>query len=100
MEDVLVSLPSRQLRAPLATMVGVAELIASSDMTSEQCRAYALDPGAGGRRLTAMVKSALELAGPRGRRRANSIALSPTSRSLIHRAVKRGGRRCRTADLG
>ncbi len=89
-QDVLVSLPSRQLRAPLATMVGVAELIASGDMTSEQCRAYAAILVREGRRLTAMVKSALEL--QELETGGHSFDRTPADlASLIHRAVRAAG---------
>jgi len=89
-EDVLVALPSRQLRAPLATMVGVAELIATGDMTSEQCGAYAAILAREGRHLTAMVKSALEIHDlETGRRR---FARTPTDLvALLRRAVRAAG---------
>ena len=89
-QDVLVSIPSRQLRAPLATMVGVAELIASGDLTSEQSWAYAAILVREGRHLTAMVKSALELqeleTGDRMFERTPADLAS-----LIHRAVRAAG---------
>ncbi|HUZ87349.1 MAG TPA: hybrid sensor histidine kinase/response regulator [Candidatus Baltobacterales bacterium] len=86
-EDVLVSLPSRQLRAPLATMVGVAEMIATGDMTSEQCRAYAAILVREGRRMTVMVKSALEIQDLETGRR--PFDQTPTDlAALIHRAVR------------
>ncbi|MGA8923525.1 MAG: ATP-binding protein [Candidatus Dormiibacterota bacterium] len=90
LEDVLVCLPSRQLRAPLSTMVGVAELIASSHMTSEQCRAYAVILVREGRRLTAMVKSSLELQDLETGGHAFDRTLADVA-SLIHRAVKAAG---------
>jgi len=89
-EEVLISLPSRQLRAPLATMVGVAELIASGNLTSDQCQLYAVILLREGHRLTAMVKSALELHDlETGSRMFNR---TPTDlSSLIHRAVRAAG---------
>ncbi len=89
-EDTLVSLPSRQLRAPLATMVGVAELIASSHMTSEQCRSYAGILVREGHRLTAMVKSSLELQDLETVGHPFDRTLADLA-SLIHRAVRAAG---------
>lgn len=88
--DVLVTLPSRQLRAPLATMVGVAELIATGEMTAKQCSAYAAILLREGNRLTAMVKSAVEIEDlETGERPFDQI---PTDlAALIHRAVKAAG---------
>lgn len=88
--DVLISLPSRQLRAPLATMVGVAELIASGDMTSDQCRLYAVILLRESHRLTAMVKSAVELQNLETG--SHEFDRTPTDlASLIQRAVRAAG---------
>ncbi|HSP09655.1 MAG TPA: ATP-binding protein, partial [Candidatus Dormibacteraeota bacterium] len=89
-DDVLVALPSRKLRAPLATMVGVAELIATGEMTSEQCIAYAAILVREGRRLTTMVKSAVEIQGLETGKR--TFERTPTDlTALIHRAVRAAG---------
>jgi CheY-like chemotaxis protein/anti-sigma regulatory factor (Ser/Thr protein kinase) len=89
-QDVLVSLPSRQLRDPLATMVGVAGLIASGHMTSEQCEEYANILLREGRHLTAMVKKAIELQElESGDHRFERTPVDLAS--LIHRAVRAAG---------
>ena len=60
-DDDLVSLRSQELRVPLASMVGFAELIASGDLTDEQRKLYAGFLLREGRRLDALVNNALVL---------------------------------------
>jgi CheY-like chemotaxis protein len=60
-DDDLVSLRSQELRVPLASMVGFAELIASGDLTDEQRKLYAGFLLREGRRLDALINNALAL---------------------------------------
>jgi CheY-like chemotaxis protein len=60
-DDDLVSLRSQELRVPLASMVGFAELIASGDLTDEQRKLYAGFLLREGRRLDALVSNAMTL---------------------------------------
>jgi len=60
-DDDLVSLRSQELRVPLASMVGFAELIASGELTDEQRKLYAGFLLREGRRLDALVNNALAL---------------------------------------
>jgi len=56
-----VSLRSQELRVPLASIVGFAELIASGDLTDEQRKLYAGFVLREGRRLDALISNALAL---------------------------------------
>jgi two-component system, OmpR family, sensor histidine kinase VicK len=60
-DDDVVSLRSQALRAPLASMVGFAELIASSDLADDQRQLYMASLLREGRRLTALIDNALAL---------------------------------------
>jgi CheY-like chemotaxis protein len=57
----VVSLRNQALRAPLASLVGFAELMASGDLTDDQRQLYAGSMLREGRRLTTLVDNALAL---------------------------------------
>ena len=89
-DDDVVSLRSQALRAPLANMVGFAELIASSDLTKEQRQLFVASLLREGRRLTALIDSALALHRLESGHR--DLDLGPVDvRSLIVRAVAAAG---------
>jgi CheY-like chemotaxis protein/anti-sigma regulatory factor (Ser/Thr protein kinase) len=89
-DDDVVSLRSQVLRAPLANMVGFAELIASSDLTKEQRQLYVASLLREGRRLTALIDNALALHRLESGHR--DLDLAPVDvRSLIVRAVAAAG---------
>lgn len=89
--DDLVALRSNELRSPLASMVGFAELIDSGDLTDDQRRLYSGILLREGRRLTALINNALALQSlETGHHQLN---LAPVDvRSLIHRAVHAAGK--------
>ncbi len=89
-DDDVVSLRSQALRAPLASMVGFAELIASSDLTDEQRQLYMASLLREGRRLTSQIDNALALHRLESGHR--DLDLAPVDiRSLILRAVVAAG---------
>jgi CheY-like chemotaxis protein len=89
-DDDVVSLRSQALRAPLANMVGFAELIASSDVTKDQRQLYMASLLREGRRLTALIDNALALHRLESGHR--DLDLAPVDmRSLILRAVAAAG---------
>ena len=89
-EDDVVSLRSQALRAPLANMVGFAELIASSDLADDQRQLYMASLLREGRRLTALIDNALALHRLESGHR--DLDLAPVDmRSLIKRAVLAAG---------
>jgi CheY-like chemotaxis protein/anti-sigma regulatory factor (Ser/Thr protein kinase) len=89
-DDDVVSLRSKALRAPLANMVGFAELIASSDLTKDQRNLYMASMLREGRRLTALIDNALALRHLESGHR--DLDLAPVDMSsLIHRAVAAAG---------
>ena len=89
-DDDVVSLRSQALRAPLANMVGFAELIASSDLTKEQRQLFVASLLREGRRLTALIDNALALHRLESGHR--DLDLAPVDvRSLIVRAVAAAG---------
>ena len=89
-DDDIVSLRSQALRAPLANMVGFAELIASSDVTKDQRQLYMASLLREGRRLTALIDNALAL--HRLESGHHDLDLAPVDmRSLILRAVAAAG---------
>jgi nitrogen-specific signal transduction histidine kinase/CheY-like chemotaxis protein len=89
-DDDVVSLRSQALRAPLANMVGFAELIASSDLTKDQRQLYMASLLREGRRLTALIDNALVLHRLESGHR--DLDLAPVEiRSLILRAVAAAG---------
>ena len=89
-DDDLVSLRSRELRGPLAIMVGFAELIDSGDLTDDQRQLYTGILIREGRRLTALINHALAL--QRLETGHQVLELAPVDlRSLIHRAVVGAG---------
>jgi CheY-like chemotaxis protein len=89
-EDDVVSLRSQALRAPLANMVGFAELIASSDLTKDQRQLYMASLLREGRRLTALIDNALALHRLESGHR--DLDFAPVDmRSLILRAVAASG---------
>jgi two-component system CheB/CheR fusion protein len=60
-EDAFVSLPSHELRTSIASLVGLAQLIDSGDVSRDQRQMYTSKLVREGRRLTDLVTSALEL---------------------------------------
>lgn len=89
-DDDLVSLPSQELRTPLANMVCFAELIDSGDLTDDQRHLYAGIMLREGRRLSALINKALALQNLETGRRA--LDMAPVDvRSLIQRAVLAAG---------
>ncbi|MEA2657123.1 MAG: hypothetical protein QOI23_2488, partial [Chloroflexota bacterium] len=89
-EDDVVSLRSQALRAPLANMVGFAELMASSDLTKDQRQLYMASMLREGRRLTALIDNALALHRLESGHR--DLDFAPVEmRSLIRRAVAAAG---------
>jgi CheY-like chemotaxis protein len=88
--DDLISLRGRELRGPLAIMVGFAELIDSGDLTDDQRQLYTGILIREGRRLTALINNALAL--QRLETGHQVLELAPVDlRSLIHRAVVGAG---------
>jgi CheY-like chemotaxis protein len=84
--DDLVALRINELRPPLASMIGFAELIDSNDLTDEQRHLYSGILLREGRRLTALVNNALALQSLESGHR--TLNLAPVDiRSLILRAV-------------
>ena len=89
-DDDLVSLPSHELRAPLARILDFAELIDSGDLTDDQRQLYAGILLREGRRLTALIDNALAL--QRLETGRGALDLAPVDvRSLIQRAVLTAG---------
>ena len=89
-DDDVVSLRSQALRAPLANLVGFAELIASSDLTKDQRKLYMASLLRESRRLTALIDNALALSRLESGHR--DLHLAPVDiSSLIHRAVTAAG---------
>jgi hypothetical protein len=89
-DDELVSLRSHELRSPLASMVGFAELIDSGGLTEEQRQLYTGILVREGRRLTALINNALALQRlETGRQELDLIPVDV--RSLIRRAVAAAG---------
>jgi CheY-like chemotaxis protein len=89
-DDDVVSLRSQALRAPLANMVGFAELIASSDLADDQRQLYVASLLREGRRLTTLIDNALALHRLESGHR--DLDLAPVDiRSLILRAVVAAG---------
>jgi CheY-like chemotaxis protein len=89
-DDELVSLRSHELRTRLASMVGLAELVHSGDLTVEQSQLYVGILLREGRRLTALINNALALQRLETGRR--ELGLAPLDlRSLIRRAVVAAG---------
>jgi two-component system, OmpR family, sensor histidine kinase VicK len=89
-DDDVVSLRSQALRAPLASMVGFAELIASSDLADDQRQLYMASLLREGRRLTALIDNALALHRLESGHR--DLDLAPVDvGSLIRRAVLAAG---------
>lgn len=89
-DDDVVSLRSQALRAPLANMVGFAELIASSDLADGQRQLYMASLLREGRRLTSLIDNALALHRLESGHR--DLDLAPVDmRSLIQRAVLAAG---------
>ncbi len=84
--DDLVAFRINELRPPLASMIGFAELIDSADLTDDQRHLYSRVLLREGRRLTALVNNALALQSlETGHRK---MDLAPVDmRSLILRAV-------------
>jgi CheY-like chemotaxis protein len=94
-DDDLVSLRSQTLRAPLTDMLGLAELIASSDLTDDQRRLYTESLLRKGRHLTVVIDHALALRRLETGHR--DLDVAPVDlRSLIHRAVTAAGHSGRT----
>jgi CheY-like chemotaxis protein len=89
MDDV-VSFRSQDVRGPLASMVGCAELIESGDLSYIQRQLYTSIMVREGRRLTALIDNALALQGLESGHR--TLDLAPVDlRSLIRRAVAAAG---------
>jgi nitrogen-specific signal transduction histidine kinase len=89
-EDDLVSLRSQELRAPLLSIVSLAELIEAGELTDDQRHLYAGILLRAGRRMTALIDNALALQGLETGRR--EMALAPVDlRALIQRAVRGAG---------
>ena len=89
-DDDLVSLRTHELRTPLASIIGFAELIDSGNITNEQRQLYATVLLREGRRLTALINNALALQRLETGRR--ELDLAPVDlHSLIRRAVLDAG---------
>jgi CheY-like chemotaxis protein len=89
-DDDLVTLRTRELVTPLASMVSFAELIDSGDITDDQHRLYAGLLLREGRRLTALINNAVEL--QRLETGDRPMSLAPVDiGSLIQRAVIAAG---------
>jgi nitrogen-specific signal transduction histidine kinase/CheY-like chemotaxis protein len=89
-DDELVSLQSHQLRTPLTSMLGFAELIDSIDVTDEQRHLYARVMLREGHRLNALINNAVQLQLLETGRR--DLTLAPVDiQSLINRAVLAAG---------
>lgn len=89
-DDDVVSVRSQDLRTPLASMMGCAELIESGDLNDDQRQLYAGIMMREGRRLTVLIDNALALQRLETGRR--ELELDPVDvRSLIQRAVRAAG---------
>ncbi|MDQ6877431.1 MAG: ATP-binding protein [Candidatus Dormibacteraeota bacterium] len=89
-DDDLVTIRTRELSVPLASMISFAELIDSGDITADQGRLYAGLLLREGRRLTALINNAVELQRLETGHRPMNLAPVDLG-SLLNRAVVAAG---------